>query len=58
MKSNIIIERSTSAPPPGLIDPVRVIIYKQWKFFSYIMKEMFNRMRLQLQSNTMNIIIH
>ena len=58
MKPSIIVERSTSAPPPGLIDPVRIKFSIDKKSLSYTTKEMLNQMRLQLQNNIMIIIIH
>ena len=33
MKPSIILERPTSAPPPGLIDPVRLIVNRDEKFY-------------------------
>ena len=58
MKPSIILERPTSAPPPGLIDPVRLMVIKMKNFISYIMKEMLDQMILQQKSNIMIITIH
>ena len=58
MKPSIILERPTSAPPPGLIDPVRLMIIHMNNFLSYTMKEMLDQTILQQKNNTMIITIH